>query len=314
MSALRIGVFGLPLAALLLLRDGHAVRWSVLSPVAAPGRRRLRAALPDRQVIDLLDDDLGYARHVDTWLDEAPVDIIVSWYFTRRIEERWLTRPALGAIGAHPSLLPRHRGPNPFFAAIDCGDEKTGVTIHHLVAEYDAGAILAQRELAVGAMNAWQLARALDRPSLRLLREVVGNFARGCPSDAKTQKNAESTWAPEPTGELLRVDWTWPTERILRRIRALAPVPGLALEINRVRFFVTMAERAEDFPSALLPGEAFFGTRLLLRTADGAIAVKHAQIAPAEGEALEGPPDNVDRGEVDGETLVRLLAGVSPNL
>ena len=310
MSTLRIGVFGLPLAALLLLRDGHAIGWAVLSPVAAPGRRRLRAALPNRTVVDLLEDDLVYARHVDKWLDESPVDLIVSWYFTRRLEERWLRRPPLGAIGAHPSLLPRHRGPNPFFWAIDCGDQATGVTIHRLEAEYDAGAILAQQRLAIGSMNAWQLARALDRPLLRTLRDVVGDFARGCPRDGKTQESADSTWAPEPTGELLRVDWTWPTERILRRIRALAPVPGLALEFNGVRFFVTEASPAKDFPLALLPGEGFLGTRLVLRTADGALAVKRAHMAPLEADSLRGPAKdaNPGDGEVDGETLVSLLS------
>lgn len=314
MSTLRIGVFGLPLAALLLLRDGHAVGWSVLSPLAAPGRRRLRAALPDGAVVDLLDNDLGYVRHVDTWLDESPVDLIVSWYFTRRIEERWLRRPPLGAIGAHPSLLPRHRGPNPFFWAIDCGDDVTGVTIHRLEAKYDAGAILAQQPLAIGSMNAWQLARALDRPSLRTLRDVVGDWAQGRPRDAKTQKSADSTWAPEPTGELLRVDWTWPTERILRRIRALAPVPGLALEFNGVRFFVTEAAPTEDFPLALLPGEGFLGTRLVLRTADGALAVRSAQMAPLEADNSQGPAKdaNPGGGAVDGETLVSLLSAGPP--
>jgi methionyl-tRNA formyltransferase len=307
---LRIGMFGLPLAALLLLRDGHAVRWCVLSPVNTPGRRRLRAALPSHRVVDLLDDAVGHERHVDTLLDESPVDLIVSWYFTRRIAERWLIRPRLGAIGAHPSLLPRHRGPNPFFWAIDRGDEVTGVTVHQLESEYDSGSILAQQTLTIGSRNAWQLARALDRPSLRTLREVVGDFAQGRPRAAVPQKSEDATWAPEPTGGLLRVDWSWPTERIVRRVRALAPVPGLALEFNQVRFFVTEAEPAADFPSALLPGEAYLGSRLLLRTGDGALAVKRAQMAPSDADATGGLPDDEcpGGGEVSGETLARQLS------
>jgi len=279
MSNLRIGFFGLPLAAMLLMRDGHHVEWCVLSPVEAPGRRRLAAALASRRIVDLLPDDSGFARHVDTLFDELPVDLVVSWYFTRRIEARWLARAPHGAIGAHPSLLPRHRGPNPFFSAIDAGDEETGVSVHVLEPAYDTGAVLAQSRLSVGTFNAWQLARALDRPSLRLLREVVGNFAQGRFRAAVPQNSESATWAPEPTGELLRVDWNWPTERILRRIRALAPVPGLALELRGVRFFVTEAEEARDFPRALQPGEAHLGKRLLLRTGDGAVSVERAQLA-----------------------------------
>ena len=62
----------------------------------------------------------------------------------------------LGAIGVHPSLLPRHRGPDPYFWAIESGDLETGVTAHRLEEEYDTGAILAQRRLAIDASwNSW---------------------------------------------------------------------------------------------------------------------------------------------------------------
>lgn len=305
----KIGFFGLPLAALLLLEDGHEIRWAVLSPIEAGGRRRLRRALPPGCLVDLNDDDLGFERHVDKLFDESPVDLVVSWFFTRRIPERWLCRPPLGAIGVHPSLLPRHRGPNPFYWAIDAGDTETGVTVHRLEAEYDTGAILAQRRILVGERNAWQLARALDRPSLGALREVVGDFAAGCPSAGKTQNAEMFTWAPEPTGDQLRVDWNWPTERVLRRIRALSPVPGLALELNGRRFFVTEACPASGFPSALLPGEAMLGPRLLLRTGDGAVVVERAQMAPIMTAASAGPDSDEDFGghELRGGSLVSHL-------
>lgn len=309
MPGLSIGTFGLPLAALLLLRDRHDVRWSVLSPVAAPGRRRLRARLPRGSVVDLLHNDGGVERHVDTLFNQLPVDLIVSWYYTRRISERWLKRPRLGAIGVHPSLLPRHRGPNPFFWAIDAGDVETGVTVHRLEAEYDTGAILAQRRVSVGQRNAWQLARALDGPSLRALREVVGDFAAGCPSAGHNQNAEIITWAPEPTGDQLLVDWSWPTERVLRRIRALAPVPGLALKLNDHPFFVTEARPAQEFPSALLPGEAFLGTRLLVRTGDGAVAVERAQWALGNADVTADPASvgTIEGGELCGQALVNLL-------
>lgn len=311
MSSLRIGFFGLPIAALLLLRDGQHLDWCALSPVDAPGRRKLRTSLPAHRFLDLLEDDSGFARRVDTLFDESPVDLVVSWYFTRRLEQRWLVQAPLGAIGVHPSLLPRHRGPNPFFAAIDAGDAETGVSVHFLEREYDSGAVIAQSKLPVASMNAWQLARALDRPSLRLLREVVCDLANGRFRAGVPQKEANVTWAPEPTGDQLRVDWNWPTERILRRIRALSPVPGLALELNGTRFFVTGATETRDFPVALRPGEALLGDRLILRTGDGAIAVKRAQIA---GELLaDDDPEafEADTGrDLSGEALVGLLRAI----
>jgi methionyl-tRNA formyltransferase len=207
------------------------------------------------------------------------------------LPERWLTSCPRGAIGVHPSLLPRHRGPDPFFWAIDAGDELTGVTLHTLSAQYDRGGILSQQSLAVGTQSAWQLARALDRPSLVALREGVRAIAEGRPPRAEPQDEAFASWAPEPTGELLRVDFHWPTERALRRIRALSPVPGLALEIRGVAFSVIAAERSERVLNALEPGEAGVLSdppTLIIRTADGAIAIHRAQLSGEETETIDG--------------------------
>ena len=75
------------------------------------------------------------------------------------------------------------------------------------------------------------------------------------------------------------MDWSWSTARVLQRIRAISPVPGLAVEVAELRFFVTRAKPAADFVHALQAGEAAVigqpGT-LVIRTGDGAIAVERA--------------------------------------
>ncbi|HEV8548701.1 MAG TPA: formyltransferase family protein, partial [Polyangiaceae bacterium] len=225
--SLRVAFFGLPLAACLLKRDGHELVLAVLSPIPAPGRRRLLRTSPHMPILVATPGDrsgpkkVAFDRTVEEALARAEPDLIVSWFWTRRLEARWLARAPRGGIGAHPSLLPRHRGPNPYFAAIDAGDAETGVSVHALTPEYDTGDVLLVRRLSIGERDSWQLARALDRPSLSLLREVVGHFARGTPPRPEPQHEDDATWAPEPSGEALRVHWTWPNERVLRRIRAL---------------------------------------------------------------------------------------------
>jgi methionyl-tRNA formyltransferase len=286
LKPLRIGFFGLPLAALLLERDGAWLEWAVLSPIAAPGRRRLRRSMPDARLLDLLLADAAWQTEVERSILAHPVDLIVSWFFTRRILGSWIDAAPLGAIGVHPSLLPRHRGPDPFYAVIDAGEATTGVTVHRLTAEYDRGPILAQRSLEVGDRNAWQLARALDRPSLALLRDVVRAYAKGSPPQATKQEENRVTWAPEPEGDALRVDWNWPNERVLRRIRALSPIPGLGLELGGRRFLVLAAQPTDDYPRVLEPGEAHIGHQLVLRTGNGAIAVEKACIGLEDEEPI----------------------------
>jgi methionyl-tRNA formyltransferase len=294
---LKIAYFGLPLGALLLARDGHQLGPVVLSPIAAPGRFRLRAGRagegqPSRHaLIDALESDADLEARVEQALSQAQEspDLLVSWFWTRKLPPGWLETP-LGAIGAHPSLLPRHRGPNPFYWAIDSGDEVTGVTVHRLSADYDTGPVIATRSLRIEGRNSWQLARALDRPSLELLRETVLRLARGERLAETVQDETQATLAPEPTGDALRADFGWTTERVLRRIRALAPTPGLALEVEGVPLFVTRAEAAATYIKALLPGEADISDALFLRTGDGAVRVVGAYF-PETDQTAESAAD-----------------------
>lgn len=277
--ALRVAYFGLPLGACLLHADGHELRLAVLPPVEGPGQRRLSRLLGSERIVRA--SELG--ERLDERVEEALVrdapDLIVSWFWTRRISARVLATARLGGIGAHPSLLPRHRGPDPYFWAIDSGDSETGVTVHRLTERYDEGDILDARALAIGDRDSWQLARALDRPSLELLRARVHAFARGEAPHGAPQDEALATLAPLPSGDELRVDFRWPSERALRRIRALSPVPGLALDVEGLELTILRARVAGSFPLALEPGEAaVFGEppTLVLRTGDGAIAVERA--------------------------------------
>jgi methionyl-tRNA formyltransferase len=103
------------------------------------------------------------------------------------------------------------------------------------------------------------------------------------------------TLAPEPDGDRLRVDWTWPVARVLGRIRALSPVPGLAIEIRGVRIFVTKARLASAFPRALHASEAArTGEGLVIRAGDAAIVVERAVRADEEEETIR---------ELSGEAL-----------
>ncbi|MDQ2645268.1 MAG: hypothetical protein M3020_15735 [Myxococcota bacterium] len=275
----------------MLAEDGHALELCVLSPVAAPGERRLRRRVhtPVLRAEELSEREPELLSHFER---ERP-ELLVSWFWTRRLTPDWLAIPRTAALGVHPSLLPRHRGPDPYYWAIDAGDSETGVTAHLLEPSYDTGALLGHERLAIGSRNSWQLARALDRPSLRLLRRIVSDFARGVPPAAVPQDEGLVTLAPIPEGDELHVRWEWSTERVLRRIRALSPVPGVALEIAGTQFHVTAARPAPSHLAALEPGEADLRGGVALRTGDGAVVVEQARLG--------------DERLVNGSELARLL-------
>ena len=243
---MRIAFFGLPLAALMLLADGHEIALAALSRKNLPGTRRLRRALGDRVLV---------TPQVDAAFALPEVDLVVSWFWTKRLPLEVVQRAALGGFGVHPSLLPRWRGPDPYFAAIDSGDEVTGVTAHRLDAEYDTGAILGRRSITIDPeWTSWQLARALDGPSLALLRETVRAFERGAVRE-EPQDESQVTLAPEPGDELLEIDWRSDAASITRRIRAAAPYPGAWTFIGEDAVVITRARAAETLID-VLPGQA----------------------------------------------------------
>jgi methionyl-tRNA formyltransferase len=278
----RLAFFGLPLAALLLLADGHEIVFCVLSRKDSPGRRRLTRRLGGRAHMR---GDLAEEAIVETMKSAHP-DLLVSWFFTAKLPMSVVRSAAAGGIGVHPSLLPRHRGPDPYFAAIDQGDRVTGVTVHRIEAEYDTGAILAARELAIDPRwNAWQLARQLDRPSLALLRETVHRLAEGESIPEQDQDETRASFAPTPGDAACGLVWSWPVDRLLRRVRALAPSPGAFTEIGGRILTILDARAAPDFPRALRAGEAaVVGERALIRAGDAAIELLRGEI---DGELLD---------------------------
>jgi formyltetrahydrofolate-dependent phosphoribosylglycinamide formyltransferase len=52
-------------------------------------------------------------------------------------------------INIHPSLLPKYPGLDTHQRAIDAGDAEAGCTVHHVVAEMDAGPIIAQARVPI---------------------------------------------------------------------------------------------------------------------------------------------------------------------
>ena len=282
---MRIAFVGLPLAALLLRADGHDIVWAGICRKGAIGTRRLTRAIGASNVA-LVPDLARVAKDVS---GRAP-DLLVSWFWTRKVPASFRAVAPLGALGVHPSLLPRHRGPDPYFWAIDAGDEVTGVTAHELEDEYDTGAILARRVLVLDpSWSAWRLAKRLDRPSLALLRETVGAYARGAPPLPVAQDEALATEAPQPTDDDLEIRWTDDAARIERRVRAASPWPGAFTAIGEVEVTLTEVRVASSDRrtfAALAPGEAVVRADglAIVRANDGAVELLRGRIEDDDGE------------------------------
>ena len=159
-------------------------------------------------------------------------DLIVSWFWTKRLPREVIaivTREH--AFGVHPSLLPRHRGPDPFFGAIDSGD---GVRRRHRApsrrrVRHRRGFFAAGPASNRSDMEQLDARKKLDRPSLALLREIAREYANGKPPAPQRQDESLATDAPLPSEDMLEIRWSEPAEKLRgvfaqrRRGRARSP-------------------------------------------------------------------------------------------
>jgi methionyl-tRNA formyltransferase len=110
-----------------------------------------------------------------------------------------------GTIGLHPSLLPRHRGPDPLFWAYHDGDTETGVTVHWLDGGEDTGDVILQQAVAIARGEpARGVYLRLAEEGARLLARAVGEIAAGT-APRRPQDPARATREPSPRRAAVRL-------------------------------------------------------------------------------------------------------------
>ncbi|MDO4449935.1 MAG: formyltransferase family protein [Moraxella sp.] len=83
--------------------------------------------------------------------DQVPtgVDIILTAHAYCFVEKQARDKARLGAIGYHPSLLPKYKGKNAVKLAFDNGDKIVGGSLYQLDDGWDTGQVLAQKSVTV---------------------------------------------------------------------------------------------------------------------------------------------------------------------
>ena len=210
-------------------------------------------------------------------------DLLVLVAYGQILSGALLAIPRIGALNVHFSLLPRHRGASPVQAAILAGDEETGVSTMWMTEGLDEGPVFLAERTPIGpcesagelaARLAWLGADALARTLDRVER---GDLVR------TPQDPAGATYAPKITPALSVLTLRDDPAAFTRRVRALAPAPGAALELEGGRLQVLEAESAggeEEAGSDVPPGTVLAIDRsrgLRLRLARGSVWLRRVR-------------------------------------
>jgi len=237
--ALRIALFGSGSpASVLALRAlaERAVVVAVVLPAGPPSfgpraayralRRRMQArplhAEARRQRIPCLQYHPGEGEQLIPELGRLRIDLICVATFPYLLPAGLLAAAPCGAVGVHPSPLPRHRGPAPLFWTYFDDDANAGVSVFGLEKRADTGDVLLQEtfRLARGRLGS-DLYDEIARRGAALLDQAVCEIGAG--REVRVPQNeSRATHEPRPLRGNWRIDFeTWGCERLWHFLRGV---------------------------------------------------------------------------------------------
>ncbi len=204
------------------------------------------------------------------------VDAFVVLAFAQFLGSKLLALPKLGCFNIHTSLLPKYRGAAPIQHALLHGDPSTGVSIQRMVKKMDAGNIVAEMPIEIGAHETGgQLYTRLKFASALTLNDFI---TRLIANDFQEREQSEDhiSFAPPLKKEDGHLNFTEQTAtQIERRVRALAPWPGTFTFFNKKRLKVLEVELST---LKLKPGQVDTSQAyLIVGTLEGSIRLRHIQ-------------------------------------
>lgn len=145
-------------------------------------------------------------------------DLILVGSWSEKFSKETFTLPKIATINAHPSLLPKYRGPNPYYWVIRNQEASSGISFHLMDEKYDNGAILAQEEIEISPEDT---AKSLKNKTVLKARGVVCSLLQALQEDIiipLTQIEEKATYYSHP--EVLELDFKKSSSELSALIRA----------------------------------------------------------------------------------------------
>lgn len=171
-------------------------------------------------------------------------DLIVVMAYGQILSKALIAIPRIACINLHGSLLPRHRGASCVQAAVEAGDPETGITVMHVAPKLDSGDII--HALATPILpddSGGSIHERLAGIAAQALAEALPGLLAGTASRTP-QDPALASYAPKLERDDGRIDWSWESGRLARRIRAYDPWPGTWTMVDgtkRLKLFPAVA-------------------------------------------------------------------------
>jgi methionyl-tRNA formyltransferase len=213
-------------------------------------------------------------------------DLILSFYYRRLLCQALLAIPRLGAINLHGSLLPRYRGRAPVNWVLVNGETHTGVTLHYMIAQADAGDIIAQRVVPIAFEDtALMLFDRIAQAAVELLRETFPLIKAGL-APPTPQDPARATYFGGRTPDDGRIDWSRSVLGLYNLVRAVTtPYPGAFTSFGGKKLYIWSARLILESTGERWPPGTIVGVHnggCLVATGEGHLLLTQVQVEGKE--------------------------------
>jgi methionyl-tRNA formyltransferase len=203
-------------------------------------------------------------------------DAIVVMAYGQILPKAVLDAASVACLNLHASILPRWRGAAPIQAAIEAGDEFTGITVMYMDEGLDTGDMLLVRRVRIGENETG--GELHDRLGLEASGAMALSLAMLEHGDAPREPQpAEGiTYAGKLTREHGELDFSAGRAAVQRRIRAMNPWPAAATKLGPLRLKVFSAFVSDEAGEAGIVMPSSDG--LWVGTGDGSVIITDLQL------------------------------------
>lgn len=263
---------------------------------------------------------LGAKEWEPVWEEDFDLLLAVSWRYL--VPPRVYERARRGAFVFHDSLLPAYRGFSPTVWAILNGEDHTGVTLFAMAEAVDAGEVVDQRRVPIGADDT--VAEVMERVTGTYLDLLDRNLPALLEGTARLTPQSEDgvSYTCRLLPEDCEIDWRRDGRTLHDLVRGYTrPYPGAFTWLDGQRLTVWATRRLENDAQWVgrVPGRVARvrpGEGTVVCTGDGALLVTRVQLeggeeVPAE-TVLHHPSQTLGRSGGPGPALGAVRAGNLP--
>jgi methionyl-tRNA formyltransferase len=146
-------------------------------------------------------------------------DYILIACFPHKLPPAIWQMPRIACLNLHPSMLPAYRGPYPVFWQLRNGELKTGITLHLVNDEFDAGEIVLQTEVPLRAgLRGRAIEARLGEFGAKLFLEALRLYQLKN-INAQAQSWIQASYNPPPRYEDFNISTGWSARRAFSFIR-----------------------------------------------------------------------------------------------